>query len=636
MADLSFLTEAELKDRGEHIRELDDAISQRQQTFTELDDMTYDQWYLANKKAGTGYIRPKKNRQDLRTVTGTTREKVNTVVTSLLRYNFDFRIDAWDENNWPERSLGFGLEGLVQKSRVNECPTYKEKLPVFYEEFVSQGNVFLFEASVQEEEIRKTLRDKKIEDVMKVKWDEKKEMVERCEVDMVPGLNVYLGNIRDKYMEKQPYIGLRRELTDLESEALYSNFERWKQVKESESGPVHILHDQGGQQYNDWNMLQPKKGYREEIRYYNLHKNVYQIYLDGVPMLPVGFPLEVLLGVKKYPVIKVDGEPISRYFAYCRGISSKNKFNQAIMDEFFRVLLLKFRKSTSPPMANLTGKQLNKSIFYPSTIHQGIDPEKLKPIGDNSAVTGPEFETFRLVKSIIDESSVSPIFEGQRSPGEQTAKEISELKSQSMMRLGFIMLGIIQMEEKLIWLRIYNLLRNYTKPDEQLKEVKGKLEKVVLYKTETVERELEEGSKGMHMIEFGEEMLEEEQVMAEEDILSRKKGVTVRKTYLNAKVLGKLRHKFLVTVVPTEKEATELRAALFEESLMKAKQIWPQSVNDKYAQEKWANYQRLDSRKFFIENAPVMPGQEATTGEVGAQMLPQTTQQQKPALKRML
>lgn len=639
MATLEFLSEAESKQRDEIIQDLNKAYNQRSLAFPEFDEMTYDSWYVANKKASTGFMRPKKNKEDLRIVTGTTREKCNTIVTALLRYTFDFEIAAYDEQDWPNRDLGMGLEALVRKSRKLEDPMYEEKRALWYNEFVAQGNLFLYEMSVEEEVIRKTMENNNFDDVFKAEWKEKKSIEHRCETDMIPGLNVYLGNIREKFMSKQPFVGIRRELHKSEAEAKYGTFKRWK---EAEMARNKVLLDQGGQEYNNWQMMPCQSDYKEEIRYFNVHTNTYQIMLDGVPMLPEGFPLEFALGVRKYPIIKVDAEPISAVFAYCRGIATKNKFNQAFLDEMFKMIALKFRKSTNPPMANLTGKMLNKSIFEPGTVHQGIDPEKLKPIGDNSAMTGPEFDTFQLVKQAIDESSVSPILEGNRTPGEQTAQEISTLKAQSLLKLGMIMVGCIQMEEQLIWLRSYNILKNWTAPiDSELEEIKGEIKRVNKYRSESVEMPLENGQMGAHivnMVEGDQIPASDEQVEAEEDTLTRKKGVPVRITYLNAEEISSLKYKLYVKVRPVEKDHTELEAVLFEESLLKAKQIFPEQVNDAYAKEHWANQKKLDPRKFWKPAPPQGMPQPAMEGDktVGAQAMPQATQQMKPSLKRMM
>lgn len=635
MPDISFLSEAAKKQRSDIIAELNSAYQARQQSYIELDDMKYDQWYLANKKAATGYLRPRVNREDLRIVTGTTREKVNTVVTALLRYNFNHNIEAFDEKDWPNRDLGVGLEALVRKSQKLEEPMWEKKLALIWTEFVSQGNVFLYEYTHEEEILNKKMKEGKEEDVMKMDWTETKKVVKRCDVDMIPGVNLYLGNIREYYIDRQPFIGIRREMSRAQTKAQYGAWSRWPLVEKSKE--TQVLNDQGAEQYSNWQMMGTRQDIDEEIRYFNVHTNTYQVMVNGIPMLPVGFPLQALLGVRKYPIVKADAEPVGRYFAYSRGISSKNKFNQAMLDEMYRIIALKFRKSTNSPMANLTGKILNKTIFDAGTVHNGVDPEKIKPIGNNSPVTGPEFNTFQMIKQAIDESSVSPIMEGNRTPGEQTAQEINTLKAQSLQKLGMIMIGAIQMMEELVWLRAFNILSNWTSPvDTQLDAVKGQIKK---YRSESVESKFDDGKSGIQMVELTDKPLpEDRQIMAEERMLTRKRGVEVRKIYLNAEELASLKYKLYVRVTPVEKDSTELKAALFEESMLKAMQMFPEAINKPYIQEEWANHQKLDPRKLFIKNAPQLPPQPIPSGAktVGAQAQPQTTQKIKPQLKQML
>lgn len=653
MSNLEFLTEAENKERDIIISDLNKAFQQRQLTYPELDDMSYDAWYIANKRAASGYMRPKKNREDIRIVTGTTREKCNTVVTALLRYNFEFNIAAFDEQDWPARDLGMGLEGFVRKTRKLEEPVYDEKRAEIYSEFVPQGNVFVYDTIVEEEVVRKTIKDRNFDDVFKVNWTEKKVIEKRCETVVLPGLNVYLGNIREKYINKQPFIGIRRELHKADAEAKYGKYRRWQQAEEARN---KVLLDQGGQPYNNYQMMPAPADFKEEIIYLNIFTNTVQFMLDGVPMLPAGFPLEYSHGVRKYPIVKGDAEPISSNFAYCRGIASKNKFNQAMIDEMFRIIALKFRKSTTPPMANLSGKILNKSIFEPGTVHQGVDPEKLKPIGDNSPMTGPEFDTFSLIKNAIDESSVSPVLEGNTTPGQQTAQEIATLKTQSLQRLGMIMVGAIQMEEQLVWLRAYSVLTNLTDPiDTDLDEVKGQVKRIAKFRSASNQGVLENGQSGtqiVNMVGKG-QVPHPNQIRAQEDLLTRKKGAPVRIIYIDATEAAMLKHKLYVTVTPTEKDHSELQSALFMEGISQAKTLFPGQVNDSYAKEEWANHKKLDPRKLWLPTPPpgaAMPGMPPMTpGQPGqppqipgpvktvsAQAFPQTTQQNKPGLKRMM
>ena len=92
-------SDKELEQRGRIVKEADNARNQRMQSYMELDDMTYEEWYEGAKKASQAYIKPKENEEDVRVVTGTTREKGNTVVSTLLSYNLECDITAFDDDD---------------------------------------------------------------------------------------------------------------------------------------------------------------------------------------------------------------------------------------------------------------------------------------------------------------------------------------------------------------------------------------------------------------------------------------------------------------------------------------------------------------------------------------------------------
>jgi hypothetical protein len=586
---------------------------------------------VANKKAGAGYIPPKANRRDVRTVSGTTREKTNTLMAAILKYNFSHSIEAYDEEDLPNVDLGIAASDLVTKSRLLERPNYDVKRPIFLQELITQGTTFFHEVYNEHTVINKKMDNVDVEKIMKAKWEEKTEMGERyCDTQLIPAHSVYLGNIREFHLDKQPYVAVVRKITRSEAESLYGKWPRWKNVPLKVKHTINGTLAQEGLPYQGWQLTEVGLDMVEEITYYNKWTNTVQKTLNGVMMLPIGFPLQYLTGRIEYPMVKADLEPISPNFAYSRGIPAKVKFNQALMDEMFRAIILKTRKSYAPPIANNSGRILSKRIFDPGTVHNSIDPTKLAQIGENQGVTGPEMNAVEFVKRIIDESSINPLFEGQRTPGEQTAKEIMELQKQSLMRLGVAIVGIINMEEELVWKRLWNILRNWTEPiDVDVKKVRGKLITEKRYRTETVESEFEDGTKGQRVIDFQEGPFpSSNQVMAEEELLTQKRGVPVRKIYIDPEDLKKIKYKFFVKVTPSERDPSELKAIMFEESMAKAMQFFPESINRDYVKQQWAVHQKLDPRKMFVQGQPQMPmpgGPPGApgTGAMQAQGLPQ-------------
>jgi len=566
-------SEKELEYRAKLIQNLDNAKNQRTQKWVELDDMDYETWYWQNKKASESYIEPKQNEEDVKVVTGTTREKGNMLIATLLNYNLEADITAFDNNDTANDEIGRMMEAMVRKSRTLEMVDYELKRPLIYKELVNQGTVV-----VEEQYLEYSIPEKEIEalewsegiDPKGIEWKENiNKVFGHCDSNMICGLDVFYGNMRQFFMELQPYMVIRRRISRQECDNIYKNWVRYKYVPYEMGKTV----DNDDRDYNDYQMIQTEVDFVEEIKYYNKWTNEFMILLNGVMMMPVKFPLSSILGISEYPLAKGDSEPISMNFAISRGVGSKTKMDQAIMDEMFKMMIVKTRKSFKPPMSNRTQFTIGPEIYIPGKIFKGIDPEKITPIGEHEGVTPAEFNMIQFVKGIIDQNTISPLMEGQTTGG-VTAREVIEQKKQGMIKIGMPMLGVINLEKRMAWLRIYNILRRWTKPiDSKFEDITGKIKNE--YMSIDVEDEFENGKKGRRVIEMTDEILpESSQVEAEEDIIKHFTGEDVRKTYVNPNMLRALKYKWFVNIEPTEKNTGMLKAARFEEFVGKMMQIF--------------------------------------------------------------
>jgi hypothetical protein len=623
-------SEEEMKYRDMLIRRCDHANNQRQQKWVELDDMDYETWWWKSKKAIEAYIEPKKNKEDVKVVTGTTREKNNTLVATLLNYNLEADLTAFDDKDQANVELGQTMEAMVRKSRRLEMPEYEDKRPLIYKELAGMGNVFIEEQLVEYKIPEKDLDDLDWSegiDPKKIKWKEKlNKTYSYCNSSMLCGLDVFPGNMREFHIELQPYIVLRRRRTRAEMEAVYGEWTRWKNV------PKELTYTAGNEDsgdYDDYQMIKTEVDFVEEIKYFDKWKNEFMIMLNGVMMLPAGFPLSALTGVCEYPISKGDAEPISANFFYSRGIGSKTRMDQAMMDEMFKMMLVKTRKSFKPPIVNNTGQNISSKIYLPGTIWKNLDPDKIKQIGEATGVTPAEFNMTQFIKQVIDSKTMASIMEGQQASKGTTAREIVEMKQQSMVKIGMVMLGVVNLEKRMAWLRIYNILRNWTKPvDKRMEEVEGKLEEVNEYRTVDVEDEFENGQKGRRVIEMTdkEPLPQPEQVMAEEEVTEYYTGEKIRKTYINPKVLQSLKYKWQVNIEPTEKQTGMLKAAKYEEFLQKVMAIFAplgKMPNVDYAADRMALLNDENPEQFWQAPQPQMPQMPGMPGQEGGGMPPE-------------
>ena len=268
---------------------------------------------------------------------------------------------------------------------------------------------------------------------------------------------------------------------------------------------------------------------------------------------------------------------------------------------------------------------LSRKIFNAGEITNQIDPNKISPIGDNNGVSQSEFAAFEFIKNIVDQKSVSPAFAGDQTSGRQTATEILELKKQQMMKLGLVIYGIINLEKQLSWLRIYNILTNWTKKqDAKVNELTGQLEDT--FKTFIVDSQMEDTRMGKKIISFTPDAAaySPEQIMEEEEQLSQQMRTPVRKTYMHPDV-AKMKYFWYITIAPTEKASSDLEFIQFKQTIQDAITLFgPQSVNLPYLQKRFGVLSKQNPDKFFVSGVQPMPTPAAMgggdNGGLGAQL----------------
>lgn len=623
--------------RGYMIERINSARVQRDGGHIEFDDMDYLTNYETNLRAGNMYSPPRRNRYDTRIVTGTTHEKENTLLSALLNYNLEPTVTAFDEEDYIINELGENLEDMIKKSR--EMEEYDDKRPLIYKELLDQGTCFVEEVYVERFRVEKDTKNFDWSEGMKVsgaKWDARlKKVYKGCEAQLLPGTKVYLGNFKEFFIKKQPFLFTIETMTYNEARTMYGEWERWKYVPKK---VVHFSENFDYIDYRNWTLLDSEEDTVEIIKYQDKWNNEFQLLINGVMMLPVGFPLTAISPSGEYTIAKGDVEPIP-FCAYSKSIPAKTKVDQQIFDEFLKTVVLKFQQSAQPPMANNTKVALSKNIFMAGTIHNDVDPSKLQPIIPGGGLTDGELRAFDIIKGIIDSKSVSPIFSGETSAGSQTATEIMELKKQSMMKLGLLIWGVMSLERQLAWLRLQNILCHWTKPiDSKIDEVTGQLTEK--FRTISVETTLETGRKGRKIIAMDPQMTDmmtPEHIKAEEEFLSEQ--LPTRKVYMNPKALAQLKATYFITINPTEKNTSELRRVLFEQNLKTAMMLWPQDLNQEYAKERFAVLAGEDPDKFFNKvnpameslagGPPAMPNQNPNMPQpaIQSQMMPSTPAQ---------
>lgn len=625
--------------RGELIKKLVKAKNQRDRDHEEFDDMNYLTYYAKNKKAANAYIPPKKDEEDTRVVTGTTHEKELSLLSSMLQYNFEADIEAYDASDLKVEELGNTMQDLIKKSRGIE--QYDLKRPLIYKELFDQGTFFIEENWLEENEVKKKLTNLDASvDPAKITWTTKiVPKTGECDLNPLDGRHVYLGNVKEFFKEKQPYIFTVDKIPYSQAKRIYEKWTRWKYV------PHKIQHFGVTEQtFDNWALIEQEADIVEVIKFQDKPGNEYMIMLNGVMMLPAEFPL---LWGQRYNILKGDIEPISKFFAYSKSIPAKTKVDQAVLDEVLRLIVLEMQKSFAPPMADNTGQNLSRKIFLPRVIIPNIDPNDLMEIGENKGPSQAQIAGYELIKKIIDQKSTQPVFSGERVEGRQTATEIIELKKQTMMKLGNALIGVINFEYQMCRARLFNILQNWTKA----KGTKFSIAKrgvVNAYRRIEMKGEIKDRGLGRKIVEFTKDVKSPKQIKAEQLLLGLG-GEPVQKVYINPEKLRKtIDYNWQINITPVEKDTDELQKVMWFQKIQASLNLFgPESHNMEYLKFRTAAVLGEDFDKLYNKGVPAMPmGLEgrrpnpsvespAKTGEKAARGITAPVKERQPSINRL-
>jgi hypothetical protein len=391
-----------------------------------------------------------------------------------------------------------------------------------------------------------------------------------------------------------------------EAERIYKGFEMWKYVSKTLkpwSGDTDKAMSQ-----NAWRLMDTRENWVEIIKYQDKPNNEYQIIVNGVPMLPIGFPFP--WGYNEYNIAQQNLKPIRHDFAYGISFIFESKNPIQLLDEFMKLALLKTQKSFLPPYLNLSGRVISTKVLMPATISMGIPAGSLVPVSEKEVqgVTTAEFNIIQELIRTIDINTASQTFTGAKEEGDVTATQIVELQRQARIMMGVLIVTATLLEKKLITLRLMNILKNWFEPiDETVDKARNALRS--RYRIISRMRNIENEGPGIRMVVPTEELPTPEQLQATATEMKSTIGVPVRIIALNPKELAQAKLTWVVTVNPREKKSSELSKLMFKSMVMDARTLGL-PINPEYLAERFAEVWEEDPTKLFMKGgtAPATPG----------------------------
>lgn len=626
-----------------------DALNLRESIHDEFNGLNYTNRYITNFKAGLSYQEPRKNESETSIVTGTTREKKLAVINAVLNLVFETTFRAIDEDNIEDQELGESFTDLV--FQANKMELWDEKKIFVYSELADQGDVFVEDMWLDETRLEKA--KVKISDVTEevFKNFDPKKGLEKIVYSgprrrVIPGPQVFLGNVREADVRQQPYVCTRYVISYEETKGIYGHLPRFKNVPRQLQFSNPVYEQSFGL---NWRLLSVAKNFVEVIICQDRPNDEFQIFLNGVMMLPACFPMP--WGHGEYSITQGHLEPISAFFAYSKSIPDKTKLDQEVIDEMLRLMVLKNQKSYAAPIANYSANILTKDMFLPGKIINGLEKGEVEVLGGNPnlySVQPAEFQMFQLMKSEIDSKSVSPILSGQGLPGKVSATQYASMVQQAKVQLGVMIFGFMNLHLRLDYLRLQILLDNYTQQTrEKVNEVNQRLEKI--FSTISVSgRQIGDRGVGTKHIQFTETPKTGPELYdMEEGITRDKTGKPISKnppkevtkyTQIKPSTLRAMRYKWYCDVKVNEKDTSLAAKISFEDRLVKAAQLFGvQSINWEWAKQEWGVKNDINPDYFFAQNTPQMPagGIGGEPGQGGSAGQEQVNTMQESAMNKV-
>jgi hypothetical protein len=572
---------------------MESAKEARDNSHEEFDGMDYTTYYYTNERLANTYIQPKKNKEDSNFQSGTTRQKILALLSALTGLDLRGDISAFNQDGFAIQAMGDAMEDVILKT--NELDTDDEKKYLRQYELLKQGTVFV-EELWEEKTIVKKKPNKKFNGSLKDFDFTKaiKKAFARPTRNIIPGINVYLGDITQYDISQQPYIFTVETMPYSKAQALFGKWERFANV------PKKVVRFDSENNMQDWTLFSVQEDSVEVLRYQDKWANEFALVLNGVLMTPIGLPLDSLWGYEDYNIAQQNLEAIHSKFAYGKSLVSKVKNKVALYDEMMKLAILKTQKSFMPPYLNISGRVLSNRIFMPGKMTHGIMPNTLVPLSQKEVegLTNAELAMIKELQESINNETTSPTFSGQESSGDPTATEIIEQQKQAKMVLGLTVFAMAMLEWKLEWLRLKNVLAHwFQEEDKVVDEARGVLKS--RYRKVTTDQTIEGEGPGKRIVIPTTEVPSSEAIMQAEDRLTEEQGTPIRLIFVNPEEITNAKLIWQIVVRPKERKTSEVNKLLFRAFMQDAV---PLGANIQYLQEELSSVWEKDPQKLFAPN----------------------------------
>ena len=275
---------------------------------------------------------------------------------------------------------------------------------------------------------------------------------------IVPVEELYIGNIYESNIQKQPFLFWRRVITFEEAQAKYGENALFKKYV-LPGLKIFYADDKNGfyQMYDD--SLQGTLV--EEIIGYYRYADLELRLINGVLIDPPDRPLQ--RQDKFLPFAKIGYEPIGGTdFFYYKSLVDKMSSDQKVIDRLYNMILDGTFLQIMPPSVVMGDETIDSAVIAPGIITTLGENSKFQTINTNNNLSAG-LSVLQKTEDSISESSTSSLQAGQSDAGTPaTAFEISRQEANAKTILGLFGKMIVNFVEQFGNLSVGTILQHMT------------------------------------------------------------------------------------------------------------------------------------------------------------------------------
>lgn len=274
----------------------------------------------------------------------------------------------------------------------------------------------------------------------------------------VPIDELFIGDIREHSIQKQPFLIWRRVLDWTTAATKYKDFENFKFVKPG----IQVLFAEDKDTFYEQHDDELQERLVEEILYFNKSLDVQLVLVNGV-MIDDDPEQPLKRQDKQYPFVKSGYELVDEgKFFFFKSLVDKMVPDQDVVDILYNMIIDGTYLQLMPPVAIFGADEVDSSIIAPGAVTTFTDKDtKLQAIGAGNNLSAG-FNTIQKVEASMSESSQDIAQAGQSAPGAQTAFEISRLEQNARTILGLFGKMVSFMVEDWGELRMGDIVQHMT------------------------------------------------------------------------------------------------------------------------------------------------------------------------------